>query len=266
VHRRAAFIALSVGVAGALRLGVACTEFTASDANDANDASDAAEASVASPCAVDAHFLCADFNAAPYTKGWSDETITDGGALAIDPSTSVSAPSSLRASLTEVESASEAVLTKRILVTPHEVTLSFSLRVDQTKNTAANVASIELGMNSGGDGANLLISGTELETQLKVQVVTHRDGGLQRDDRVVPVAIKTGEWHAVTMIVSLPDGGEKGTLKVLLDGRGALDGPVTLRAATEGARAIVGLAHYSAVYPAHEVHLDDVVLDVLPLP
>jgi hypothetical protein len=63
------------------------------------------------------------------------------------------------------------------------------------------------------------------------------------------------------MVLSLSGTGE-GSLKIALDGQNRLDVPVTLLGFNEGAIAGVGVAHYSASFPAHEVRIDDVVIDV----
>jgi hypothetical protein len=276
VARRAG--AITVGIwsgLGALAIASACTSFESADATSAPDAAEAGAADTgvdvaaegpSSPCVGAEHFLCADFNAPPYTKGWTEEGISDGGTLELDPSTSVSPPSSLRASVREQDVGAGAGLTKRLIVKPHELTLSFALRVDETTNAGAAVAAIELGTTEGAEGVHCVISGTALEAQLSVEVVTYGDGGIQRDLRVVPVPIPTREWHAVTLVLSLPGGGDSGTLKLVLDGTTRLDGPVTLRSSTPGARVEMGLGHYSNRYPAHQVHIDDVVVDVTPAP
>jgi hypothetical protein len=270
VNRRAAFLALSLLLSGgALGVGAACSDFQSApddivsrDAAEAN-AADAGSDAPSSPCVGAEHFLCADFNEAPHTKNWTEELRTDGGTLGLDPSTSVSPPSSLRASVDELDGGGTgALLMKRVLVTPQQIRLSFALRIDRTARAGANVAAIELGGVPGGDGAYLLISGTDLEATLTLQVVNHADGGLDRVSFLVPTGIPTREWRTVTLLLSLPDAGEQGKLSVEVDGVNVIDTDVIMRAPTQGARASVGLTHFSNVFPAHEVHIDDVVMDV----
>lgn len=247
MNRRAAALALSGVLSGAsFGIGVACSSFDSTvetnGTGDAHAVPDAPEASVVdadagvdatpSPCVGAEQFLCADFNAPPYTKGWTEEQVIDGGTLVLDPSTAVSAPSSLRASVIALDAGGcGAMLTKRVAVTPQQVTLSFALRVDETSNASANVAAIELGGVPGGDGAYFLIIGTDLEAQIAIQVVTHpEDGGIQRTDFVVPFGIPIGEWRAYTMVLALPDGGPDGTISLLVDGSQVLGHPVSLQA------------------------------------
>jgi hypothetical protein len=276
VSRRVA--AITIGACfclGALEMGSACSEFEAAapDVTDAAEASvsdagsgDAAADAPSSPCIGAEHFLCADFNADPYTKGWTQEDRLDGGTLTLDPSTSVSPPRSLAVAISA--SSGDPIgssLQKRVAVTPTDITFSFALRVDTTANASVSVASVELGTSPGGDGVFLVMGGTPLEAQLRIDVVTHRDGGIEYELRPL-AAIPTNEWHRLAFALSFPGGGEDGDLRVDLDGQTKSNAPVKLRAATQGARIGVGLGHYGPNYLAHAVHFDDVVLDVLPTP